>query len=101
MPYTKITLVPRDPDAKPLRCSQPFEDAGHVVVDDTDCPGCGVTLWRVAGCGRRIASDDHAYEADAVSLCCDRPCGVLRVEIPTLFGLREDERVMAGAWRVY
>lgn len=78
----------------------PFPDADHAVLA-SDCPECGAHEPQLQGTGRRIAPDDRAYEADAVALCCDRPVGVLRVEVDTLFGLREDEAVMRMGVRIY
>ena len=86
----KIKLIPRNQDLKSLTCVEPFAGADHAVVVDTLCPSCGVSPFKVAGTGRHIAPDDRAYEADAVALCCDKSVGTLRVEVNTLFGLRED-----------
>lgn len=66
----------------------------HATVDGPGgCPKCGAHPLRVQGTGRRIAADDRAYEADAVAMCCSQPCGIIRAEVSTLFGLREDEAV--------
>ena len=97
----KIKLISNNQDCKPLACVEPVPNADHAVVVDTLCPGCGVAPFKVAGTGRRIAANDRAYEADAVALCCDRSVGTLRVEIDTLFGLREDEAVLRMGVRIY
>ena len=47
------------------------------------------------------SADDRAWEADAVALCCRSTVGILRVEMSTLFGVREDELVLRGRCRVY
>lgn len=86
-------------------------NADHAVVSGP-CPGCGESKpydcaagdlegFRVQGTGRRIADDDRAYEADAVSVCCNRRVGVLRLETNTLFGVREDEAVSRLGVRIY
>ncbi len=77
----------------------PAQDADHCVVAGK-CP-CGVTPFRVQGTGRRHSSDDRAYEADGVAMCCGKYVGVIRVETNTLFGVREDEAVARCGARVY
>lgn len=54
---------------KRIECRVPFEGADHVLGADP-CPFCGDEPLKVAGCNRRIAKDDRAYEADAIALCC-------------------------------
>jgi hypothetical protein len=74
------------------RCRLDSAGADHVVADGC-CPSCRAAPFRVQGTGRRIAADDRAHEADAVCLACRKIVGTLRVEVNTLFGLREDEAV--------
>lgn len=81
-------------------CKLPYEGALHVEVDGT-CPECGVASFGARGTGRRPSADDQAWEADALSTCCNKPIGTLRVEVSTIFGVREDEAVMNGRCRVY
>lgn len=111
------------------RCKLPFEGADHAIADGCcpycsareDCPGCsangnsGTTPdwkqckkclgkgggFKIAGSGRRPSDDDRAWEADAGCLACKAHVGTLRVESNTLFGVREDERVLRGRVRVY
>lgn len=64
------------------------------------CPVCKVAPVRARGTGKRIESHD-TYAANAVFVCCGAPAGVLRVKVDTIFGIEEDERVLAGPWRVY
>lgn len=77
------------------------QDSGGQVIVGIACPHCAEPL-RARGNGKRIASDDRAYEADAHCVACGSPVGLMRVEMSTLFGLQEDERVLlAGRCRVY
>lgn len=65
-----------------------------------NCGGCGLAL-RARGLGRRVSDDGRAYEADGVCAACGAAAGVIRVYVPTLFGLHEDEAVLRGRSRVY
>jgi hypothetical protein len=87
-------------DGKKLRLSLPFEGADHAVVS-VCCPHCEADPFHVVGMGRRPSKDDRAWEADALSRCCEKPVGVIRYETNTLFGVREDEAVLRGRVRVY
>lgn len=71
------------------------------AVADKPCPHCSATPLKVAGTGRRPSKDDRAWEADAVALCCKKAVGIIRVEMSTIFGVREDEAVLHGRCRVY
>jgi hypothetical protein len=94
----KITLVLA---SERRRCTLPYATSPHVVAVGA-CPGCGATPLHVSGTGQRIASNDRAYEADAVAVCCGAAVGTLRVDVDTLFGLTEDEAVLKrGRARVY
>lgn len=88
----------------------PYDGAAHVVVDDyVQCPNCGwrpptvlgiLTGIKVHGRHQRIESRD-TYRSEAISICCDQVVGVIRVQMSTIFGIEEDERVLNGPWRVY
>lgn len=95
----KITLLTNDKSPN-RRCKLPFPDADHAVAE-RDCPKCGTHDFKVAGSGRRASADDRAWESDAYCLACRTHVGVLRCETNTLFGVREDERVLAGRVRIY
>lgn len=96
---TMTILLIRNGDLMPL--TLPFEGAEHVLSSDP-CPFCRASPCAVVGAGQRIAEDDRAYEADAFCAACRNPLGLMRVEVPTLFGLREDEAVLRhGRARVY
>jgi hypothetical protein len=82
------------------RCRLDYADADHAIADGC-CPTCHAVPFRVQGTGRRIAADDRAYEAGAVCLACAQIVGTLRVEVNTLFGLREDEAVFRSGVKIY
>lgn len=76
---------------------------GHAAAATfaVQCPGCkaGPPL-AVRGLG--IHTREHAaYVARAACVRCGAVVGSLRAEVETVFGLEEDERVLAGPWRVY
>jgi hypothetical protein len=79
-------------------CSVPYEGAAFVLVDGWACPTCKRS--GVAGRNQRIESHD-TYASDAGCADCKVVVGVLRVQLSTLFGLEEDERVLNGRCRVY
>jgi hypothetical protein len=88
-----------------LKAKEPFPGADHAVVEGV-CPGCGHQEpegggFKAAGTGRRISSDDRAYEADAVALCCEKHVGTLRLEPNTFFGIREDEAITRLGIKIY
>src|SRR5882672_3085847 len=68
----------------------------HYAVFLGACPLCHAAPFKVQGTGRRIASDDRAYEVDGVSVCCSKYVGIIRLEVNTLFGIHEDEAVLGG-----
>jgi hypothetical protein len=98
MKYPKISLQLQD--GKSRKATEPFKGADHALVSGT-CPHCGAEPFKVGGTGRRIAADDRAYDADAVSYCCNKYVGVIRVEVSTLFGVREDEAVSRMGVTIY
>jgi hypothetical protein len=84
-----------------LELKLPFEGADHVVSEKARCPHCGSTPLKVAGKNQRPSSDDRAWESDGYALCCKLYLGTIRAEAETLFGVREDQAVLNGPWRVY
>jgi hypothetical protein len=95
----KVFLLPNG-GGKRLVCRVPYPEANHAVVQGAKCV-CGAEPFKVQGAHKRIASDDRAYEADAVCPACGAHVGILRAEVETLFGLREDRAVLEGRFRVY
>jgi hypothetical protein len=95
----KVWLLPLDGSAR-LPCEVPSPGARFVTVADTVC-GCGDGPRKIAGGDPYPSADDRAWECDAVALCCKAHVGTLRAEVNTLFGVREDQAVLAGRPRVY
>lgn len=85
-----------------FRLVLPYDDCDHAIVDDMErCPGCKAKApVKVQGTGKRYESDD-TYAADGITVCCGKWLGTIRAKMNTLFGIREDEAVIAGPWRVY
>lgn len=82
-------------------CGVPHFESTYVLVDGP-CHVCGVVPFKVRGHEQHPSDDDRAIEAVAMSLCCGRDVGTLRVETDTLFGVREDQAVLGhGRARVY
>ncbi len=91
---------------------EPFSGSDHALIVGS-CPKCGHVeqaspghgvsgdVFKAAGTNKRIAPDDRHWEADAVALCCRAPIGTFRLEVNTLFGIREDIAVLQGRCRVY
>lgn len=77
------------------------ETTEHYAFVEGACPACGAEPLRVRGHGRRISTDDRAYEANGVALCCDTFVGTIRADVSTIFGLHEDEAMLYGRPRVY
>jgi len=95
--YPKLYLI-REGERKKL--SLPEKEATSTPVGEA-CPSCGEPEYKVSGGNRRISSDDRAYESDAYCCKCNTFVGTLRLEVDTLFGLREDNAVLNGRCRVY
>lgn len=101
----KITLVTADDVRHDAQL--PYDGADHVTIDMA-CPhGCerrsvmGIKLLlKVRGLGIERTTHDTHY-ARAVALCCDQRIGVIATTMSTVFGIREDESVLSGPWKVY
>lgn len=65
------------------------------------CPSCLVAEFRVIGDVQRQKVGRDTVTAPALALCCAAEVGTVRVELSTIFGLEEDERVLHGRARVY
>jgi hypothetical protein len=88
-------------DDKKHRAIVPYEDAGHVLVPGMLCPTCRIEPLRVKGTGKYVESS-NTYAAHAVCAeNCGAHLGTLRVQVNTLFGIEEDERVFASGIKIY
>lgn len=65
------------------------------------CPECKADVLRVIGDKRRQDIGHDTVTAPALATCCGSTIGKVRVELDTIFGLEEDERVLHGRCRVY
>lgn len=91
----RITLTVDD---SVFDCSKPYDRAHWVTAGGWQCV-CGSD--RVNGLGKYI-EDHDIYAAEAKCADCSKRCGKLRVRVPTIFGLEEDERVLYDSrCRVY
>lgn len=85
-----------------------FTDGAGVVhrIRAADTPTVAVPGWRcgcggerIAGTGRRMESRD-TYASEARCVGCAAAVGTIRAKVSTLFGLEEDEAVMAVAAQI-
>jgi hypothetical protein len=97
-----VYLIPSGEGGR-LVCQLPPSDEAqtYVTVVDGGCPFCSADPFRVRGERPRDSSDDRATEADASCLKCGQDVGLLRVEMDTIFGVKEDRAVLQGRARVY
>lgn len=96
--WIELNTKPGEPDKK-AQLKMPAEDVLAVEVPGVKCQ-CGAEPLFVSGCGKRIHNHD-TYRADAVCPKCDGHVGVLYLQVSTLFGLEEDERVFSMGVRIY
>lgn len=75
------------------------EEWGHRGRVTADPP----SPWSRVLCPDAPAVDSAAGELSGYAECsrCRQPVGRLVVRVPTMFGLDEDARVLAGPWKVY
>lgn len=77
-----------------------MEDCGSYGIFAGSCPACGAKPFKAQGNGRR-ERDDRDIVADGFCVDCGKPVGLIVVETNTLFGLKEDRRVLQGRIRIY
>ena len=95
----KVTLTIQGVEV--LELAEAPAPGASAVAFAGSCQLCGASPFYVAGAGKRIESHD-TYAAEASCLACKGRVGVLRVQLSTIFGLEEDERVIHGsACKVY
>lgn len=83
-------------------------DGADLVTANCDCPnGCvrpeamGIkSRLKIRGTGIERRTHD-TYYASAVALCCGKRIGTLETKVSTVFGIQEDEMVLAGPWKVF
>lgn len=79
-------------------CTMPYDGADH-VLSSVALP-CGCETRKIGGRGMTLESRD-TYRAKAGCMVCGADVGTLRVEVSTVFGIEEDERVLNGRCRVH
>lgn len=85
---------------KAIRLKMPENpDALHVDVPGEKCPICEAPL-QVAGAKKRIGGHDF-YTSEAGCIACNAHIGELRLQVSTLFGLKEDETVLRSGVKIY
>ncbi len=95
---TKTWLETRDAPPRKLALTLPFE--GAVTATCSEPCACGSAS--VVGDGReRSIAHPNRYIARGFCAGCRARRGTIHAEVATLFGLEEDERVLAGPWKVY
>ena len=80
---------------KTYHVTKPEPGAPSATVPGATCPKCKAHPLQVQAAGRGIYETTYdTYVADAVCEDCGEPVGTLRVKMPTIFGIEEDERVI-------
>jgi hypothetical protein len=92
----KITITLHDGEVRRL---VPLP-SGERAAAEGPCPLCGAEELAVAGTGTYREGHD-TYAARGITLCCGEPCGTIRAQVDTIFGIEEDDRVLHGRCRVY
>lgn len=73
---------------------------GATTADCVEACSCGSSA--VVGDGRTPAPGKRdEYVARGFCAACRTPRGTIHAKVSTIFGVEEDERVLAGPWRVY
>jgi len=74
--------------------------AGAYLMASIPCPHCGSNPLRMARFGQPYRTDRHEYVAVGC-VECEEHVGTARMEMPTVFGAREDSAIFTGRARVY
>ena len=98
MSEPKVWLL-RDGERYPV--TVPTDTISQALVHGVMCPGCRATPLAVLGSGTYASEDDRALEARGYCAACRAHVGVIRAEVDTVFGVREDRAVLNGRCRVY
>lgn len=86
-------------NGRKIRLKKPEDGVAEVEVPKETCPHCKKPLT-VAGGGKHIKNQD-TYSAPAGCVSCNMWVGDLEVQVSTLFGLEEDERIANMGIRIY
>lgn len=74
---------------------------GGTAEADGACPGCNAVPFIIVGGGMQNI-DDRTVRANGRCQSCGDPVGYIFADLPTLFGVEEDEAVLVrGRARVY
>jgi hypothetical protein len=79
-----------------------YANAPHVELEGgQSCPRCGDAPLRAAGFKGRPEEKDGATFAACGCYACGKHVGTIKVELLSIFGEEEDQRVLNGKPRVY
>jgi len=92
----KLTLIM---EGDRTRLKMPKDGATAILVPKQSCPHCKKELT-VTGGGKHIKNQD-TYAAPAICVACNMYVGELELQVSTLFGLEEDERVLSMGVKIY
>ena len=97
-----LLLTPDHSNQEPERrkVDLPYDGAPHAIAQGT-CPHCSKSPFRVAGGNMRDHSEHGVKVSDGACADCRKPIGQLFAKTVTLFGHDEDQRVLAGPWKVF
>jgi len=82
-----------------IEATRPFEGSDFVEAK-TDCPHCKASA-PIKVQGGESFHDHDTYTCAAFCVGCKGSLGKMKVQVDTIFGIEEDNRVLNGRWRVY
>jgi hypothetical protein len=94
----KIRFHPSDGPTR--KAKLPHAEAAYCVVEGA-CPHCKAEPFNAAGVRGSMVRGHDTYTSDAGCVGCKVVTGKLVVTVSTIFGIEEDERVLAGRCRIY
>lgn len=74
---------------------------GSIFTAEMSCPGCRAQPFKLRQVTNKVRYSEELYRAGAECIACGDPVGYVYEKPDTIFGIDEDERVLAGPWRVY
>lgn len=84
---------------KRYKAKLPYPHAKYVVVD-VACPECANNPLEAQGVGNQERGHD-TIKSNCACTTCNKVIGTICVQVDTIFGLAEDDKVLNGRWRVY